>query len=136
MPKLIPAIDPDDIGEDSEKQVAKALMKALPDRCVIYHSYPWLRPDRNDRNGSVTLSEGEVDFLIIHPDYGLLVLEVKGGRVWYDPDTREWKRRSGLEGEKVIKDPFEQARRNTHYMVDRIKESAYLAEQYLPYAYG
>ena len=136
MAKLIPNINVDDITEDSERLVAKALVESLPDNCIVYHSFPWLRPDRNDRSGAVTLAEGETDFLILHPDFGIMVLEVKGGEIRYSPETREWVRRVGLDGVKVITDPFEQARRNTHYIIDRIKEAAFPRETNVPFAYG
>ena len=53
-------------------------------------------------------ADGEADFVMIHPDHGVLVVEVKGGRIrtsegeWYSVD------RHGAEHE--IKNPFEQAR--------------------------
>ena len=84
MAKLIPKINPEDIGNNGERIVAMALVDQLPDDCIVYHSYPWLRQERNEYNNRTQLRQGEVDFVVIHPKAGLLVLEVKGGEIEYD----------------------------------------------------
>ena len=78
MAKLIPKVAIDEIAVKSERDTARYLVDLLPNDCIIYHSYPWLRTDRNDR-GNTTLLEGETDFVIVLPTHGLLILEVKGG---------------------------------------------------------
>lgn len=35
---------------------------------------------------------GEAGFLIAHAELGVLVLEVRGGRLTHDPPTRTWQR--------------------------------------------
>ena len=136
MARLIPKVELENISLKPERDVAKALVDKLPNDCVIYHSYPWLRTDRNDRDGSKRLREGETDFVIIVPSHGLLVLEVKGGVIEYDPADHWWYRRLGQERRKGITDPFEQARRNTHYIIDRCVEQAYNAAGNVPFTFG
>ncbi len=71
MARFIPPINPDDIKVKSERDVAKTLLKQLPNVCVVYHSYPWLRLERGHYNrDNQTLREGEADFLILWPDKG------------------------------------------------------------------
>ena len=101
---------------------------------TVLHSYPWLRADRNDRTGKFTLREGEADFLVIWPDMGLLVIEVKGGVIDYDADARIWNRILGNR-KKEIKDPFEQARRNSHQIIDLISDRVYGGDT-PPFSYG
>ena len=125
MARLIPEIRIDEIENKPERDVARVLVEQLPNQVTVYHSYPWLRPDRNDRTGKVTLREGEADFLVLWPELGLLVLEVKGGDIAHDSDSRRWYRRLPGGGERDIKDPFEQANRNMHVIVDAIAERAY-----------
>lgn len=125
MARLIPDIQIDEIENKPERDVARALVEQLPDRVTVYHSYPWLRPDRNDRTGKVTLREGEADFLVLWPELGLLVLEVKGGEISYDSESRRWARRLPNGNERDIEDPFEQAGRNMHVIVDAIGERVY-----------
>ncbi len=135
MATLIPKIDVDEIGLKPERDVARALIEQLPDDVRVLHSYPWLRPDRNDATGSTTLHEGESDFLILWPDLGLLVLEVKGGEITYESDARRWSRRLADGSLKGIKDPFEQAARNMHEIVNQIKHQLY-GDKNPPFAFG
>lgn len=135
MARLIPKIAPEDIANAGEREVAIALVAQLPDECIIYHSYPWLRSDRNDRSRKVTLREGEADFVIVHPKAGILVLEVKGGEIQYDHEDRGWFRH---ETHRVvgIKDPFEQARRNTHVLEQAIRKESFRGQPTIPCPYG
>lgn len=135
MARLIPKVEVDEIGVKSERDTARFLIDQLPNDCIIYHSYPWLRSDRNDR-GNTTIKEGETDFVIILPSHGMLILEVKGGEIRYDEDSRRWNRVLGDGGLKPIQDPFEQARRNTHYLEDAIKLRGYQGVKNLPFTYG
>ena len=135
MARLIPKIDPQDIANVGERDVAAALVNQLPDSCVVYHSYPWLRADRNDRSGKVTLREGEADFVIVHPKAGLLILEVKGGEIHYEHQGRGWYRK---EPNRLveIKDPFEQARKNAHVLEHEIRRESFGGRGQIPCPYG
>jgi len=110
--RFIPEVPKEDIVHDSERVVYEAL-RGLPAKFVVLHSFPWLRPTR-DLAGE-PLREGEADFVILHPERGLLVLEVKGGK----PELigRTWSR-SG----KELRDPFDQARRSRYALLDAIEE--------------
>lgn len=135
MARLIPHADASEITLKPERDVARALVETLPDECIVYHSFPWLRPERNDRGRELYLREGEADFVILSP-LGLLVLEVKGGEIRYDPQTGGWYRLlpSGLY--KDIKDPFRQASDNMHALVDTIREREFAGQADLPCGYG
>ena len=135
MARLIPNIDVDEIELKPERDVARVLVEQLPDEVRVFHSYPWLRPDRNDRTGMVTLREGEADFLILWPELGFLVLEVKGGEIQYQSSNRRWYRLLDDGKERDIQDPFEQANKNLHEIVDRMKKQEYF-DQKPPFAYG
>jgi hypothetical protein len=86
---------------------------ALPNEWVVLHSVR-----------SLTLEPGEGardregDFVILHPSYGMLVIEVKSGEiVFYD---HKWFRRfAGTD--KDIADPFEQATGLKHSLIQRLK---------------
>ena len=135
MARLIPKVDVEEIAVKSERDTARYLVDQLPNECIIYHSYPWLKTDRNDR-GNTTLKEGETDFVIILPSHGMLILEVKGGEIIYDEDSRKWSRVLGNGRLKPIQDPFEQANRNTHYLENAIKKRGYQGASSLPFTYG
>ena len=86
---------------------SKALLalQSLPDDFRVYHRKTWYSFDGGVR-------EGETDLLLLHPELGMLVLEVKGGRVAFDGRAGTWTS-TGRDGTvHEIKDPFAQAQRN------------------------
>jgi hypothetical protein len=101
MARLFPVANSSEIELDPERRVAEALCAQLPKNVAVFHSYPWLRPERDLRR--TVLREGEADFVVVHPRYGFLVIEVKGGRLDFDPATQEWIRDGGRH---QVKDPF------------------------------
>jgi predicted XRE-type DNA-binding protein len=135
LARLIPKVEIKDISVKSERDVAHYLVNLLPDDCIVYHSYPWLKTDRNDK-GATTLKEGETDFVIIIPSHGMLILEVKGGEIKYDGERRQWNRVVSGGRLKQIQDPFEQANRNTHFLEKVIKLKGYSGAESLPFGYG
>lgn len=112
MARFIPEVAPADIAHDSERVVYEAL-RGLPMGFVVLHSFPWLRPTRF--LAGEPLREGEADFVILHPERGLLVLEVKGGKP--ELTGRTWSR-----GGRELHDPFDQARRSRYALLDAIEE--------------
>ena len=116
MARMIPNVDPSQLENASEEPVYRALRDQLSDNFVVLHSYPWLRPWR----GEGALSEGEADFVVLHPDCGMLVLEVKGGET-IRHDGHRWFRDTA-NGPREFQDPFRQARRNMHALLEIAKE--------------
>jgi len=116
MAKLIPEIDPAAIELKPERDVAIALVRDLPDNCWIYHSYCWLKPDRD--HSQQPLREGEADFVILDPRFGLLVLEVKGGPISQRvvDGREEYYREISRGGTRDITHPFRQASGNLHHI--------------------
>ena len=87
----------------AERRLYEGFLEQLDDAFVVYHSVDWLLA------GPQGPIEGEADFVIAHPEYGVLVIEAKGGRLAYDPKTRRWSQ-SGRSGTHVLdEDPFHQA---------------------------
>jgi hypothetical protein len=115
MALFIPPIDPATMEHGSEADIARALLKCLPAGYIVMHSLPWVNPARDELDAPAR--EGEADFLILHRQHGLLILEVKGGEITLK--GRLWYRqvRSDL---KPIKDPVRQARRSLWALKSRI----------------
>jgi hypothetical protein len=89
----------------AERRLYEGFLSQLGDDYVVYHSVEWvLGSDQTDGR----LIQGESDFLIAHPEDGLLVLEAKAGGVTYDRKTRQW-RQVGRGNDHVLEDPFRQA---------------------------
>lgn len=128
MAIMKPNIDPNDIPYDSERIVYQALREQLTNHFVVLHSYPWLRPDRDG-----TLREGEADFIVLHQEKGMLVLEVKGGELRYQNGIWQRKKQHGY---AMITDPFKQARNSMHYLVDRIEKQTEGDVRGIHFSYG
>lgn len=114
MARMMPDVAPSELKHASEAPVYSAL-RTLGNSYIVLHSYPWLRAWRGG-----LLSEGEADFVILHPNKGLLVLEVKGGKSIQYTEGK-WSR-STPGGPRAFKDPFVQAQRNMHALLDIIEE--------------
>ncbi|MBN1608516.1 MAG: NERD domain-containing protein [Polyangiaceae bacterium] len=131
MARLIPQVDPSSIENCGERVVAEALVSQLPGDWLIYHSYPWLRRERDGRG---PLREGEIDFVLFHPVEGLLVLEVKGGDIRFDSPTHDYFRQTAR-GRQEIKNPFEQAR-DSLYVLEKSIKAHPAARGVMPCSYG
>ena len=116
-PRFIPALQPSQIDHGPERHVAVSLQNTLDDEWTVFHSYSWLR--EQGQRGRSSLQEGEIDFVLLHPTFGLLVLEVKGGRIGYDPGKGLW-----YQNNHTLKDPFKQAQKNMHALIDQVQERA------------
>lgn len=133
MARLLPAQEVSEISNLPERLVAEALCEQLPQDVVVFHSYPWLRRER-EKQGAQTrevLREGEADFLVIHPRYGFAVIEVKGGDMFYDAPNARWDRKNATHR---VKDPFDQAHKNMRALEKQITERSLGGFQNLPFA--
>lgn len=102
----------------AELELFRGLGEQLGPDFVVLHSVAWIA-----RPGGAGPREGETDILILHPTHGVLVVEVKGGRVSLDYRDRAWRStdRHGVEHE--IKNPFDQARRGKFSILEKINEN-------------
>ena len=81
-----------------------------------------------------TLLEGECDFILLEPERGLLFVEVKGGSLVFDGE--KWVREVGAERRELNKDPFAQAQRGMHDIVDIVRGRYGATAKGLPFTYG
>ncbi|MGO8546123.1 NERD domain-containing protein [Rhizobium ruizarguesonis] len=115
MAQFVPPIDPETMEFGSEADVARAMLKQLGPGYIIMHSLPWVFPARDDIDAPAR--EGEADFLVLHRQYGLLILEVKGGEIALKGRTWvRWVKSTPTE----IKDPVKQARRSLWALKKRL----------------
>ena len=90
-----------DVKSDAEAQVFDALEAALDDEWDVYHSVAWVSRDK--RKGR---DDGEIDLVVVHPEKGVLCIEVKGGGI--ECIHGEWYRLEKGKRERM-RDPFKQA---------------------------
>lgn len=96
------------IGERAERKVFDALSK-LPSPWRYFSSVDW-RAFKND-----TLRTGEADAIVFHPAYGLVVFEVKAGRVKIEDGQWHYATRP------MNKSPYRQARDNFYAIENKLK---------------
>lgn len=135
MARLIPSVKPSDIANGGERLVAEALVQGLDSDVLVYHSFPWLR--REEQFGRQPLRPGEADFVIIDPKLGLLVLEVKGGTIRYQPAEYRYERIHDNGWIEKIQDPFEQAKKSVFAIRDLLLMHPHFKNAMsLPFTFG
>ena len=110
MAQMIPPTLEDDHGSFGERKVFEALKKKLPKEYIVFHSIRW-----NGINEKKTVIWGECDFTIFHPEYGILIVEVKAGGI--ECVNNEWSyiRTDNNEKHDMKHPPLEQADREIRY---------------------
>ena len=116
MAKIYPAeleAQPSFHGSAGEKAVYQALL-TLDDRYTIFYSFRWLNADGQAR------CEGEGDFIVLHPEHGILSIEVKDGGIDYDGGC--WWQTNRRTGTRKRIDPFNQAAATQYRLQAILKE--------------
>src|SRR3954453_20387258 len=83
----------------SERKVFEALRDGLSDDWHVFHQVAWIH--RDPAEGA---DDGEIDFVLAHPEEGIVCLEVKGSGV--ECKHGEWSRVDHDGKRERIKDPF------------------------------
>jgi hypothetical protein len=121
MARAFPSTLPHWLREDpkhrAEVKVFDRLVELGDDHAVFYR-VAW-----HDGSDGRPARDGEGDFVIAHPDRGILCLEVKGGGISYDASTQEWWSIDRTGERHQIKDPVDQAVGTQHWLVQTVKAS-------------
>lgn len=100
-------------GRDAERKIYEACEGQLDNSYTVFYSVAW-----HALNAEGRPRDGEADFLIAHPERGVLVLEVKGGAIHHDPLTGSWASIDRGGREHSIKDSYAQARDGKYALRD------------------
>jgi len=66
---------------ESEQEACRCLAESLPDRVELFHSVPFVTETDHETR------DGEIDLIVVDPEQGVLILEIKGGKeVTHDPE--------------------------------------------------
>lgn len=84
---------------NAEKTLFQIFEKNLSDDYVVFHGAWW-------QDTKYTVQDREADFIVIHPDLGILIVVVKGGNIRYDPVNKVWYQNE----DKMKISPFQQAK--------------------------
>lgn len=110
-------------ADPSERKLLRELHKQLPSTWTVLSNVTWAFKEE-----SGIVSDGQSDFVVLVPGYGMVILEVKGSReIWIEPDGM-WYRR-GHDGEPVLVSPSppEQATKNMYKLVRIVEQKGHWA---------
>ena len=112
----------------SELGLFETFQNKLDDNFYVFHSVKYLlNEDKKKKTADKIqrIKEGEIDFLILHPKYGLLVIEVKGGReINYNGEENQWYSLDYKGNNHQIKDPYFQGSRQSHEIMKYLKHTS------------
>lgn len=117
MPRIIGPVPSD----KWEREVRRQLSKQLPSSWIVICNVSWaLKDDRG------FVRDGQADFVVLVPEIGLVVVEVKGTKLVRVDEFGNWYRLGGgyqdQQREYLIKEPPpEQATRNLHEIAKLVK---------------
>jgi hypothetical protein len=108
-------------ASEAERVVWERLRDTLPAGAILIANQ-WVVDEHHDH---------EADLVVLLPEVGIVVLEVKGGSVWYDAGA--WWQSGG--GQRRI-DPVEQARRTKYALREYVEHDPRWSRDRLVWAHG
>lgn len=126
MARLYPETLPATTQSGAEQRLFELLAEQLDDAFTVFGQVSWLWTNERGQARSA-----EADIVIVHPEFGMLDIEVKGGQIAFDATSHRWTstNRGGYEFE--IDSPVNQARGNFHNLTDTLAS----ARPTMPFAY-
>jgi hypothetical protein len=126
MARMYPNTLNPDTDSSAERMLFPKFKTELPDSYHVFHGVAW--QSLHSRGGA---RDGEADFVIIHPEQGILVVEAKGGQIRYDGRSGQW-----LQNHHSMKDPFEQAKSSRYHLKRTLQENHYWEKRDIVYAHA
>lgn len=115
-PEVLPQRVRQDPKASAEVRMYDLLKEQLGFGWNVFYDVAWLglmHPDQGPR-------DGQIDFVVAHPKKGVLLIEVKGGRIRFDGPSQQWisKDRHGVDHEIA---PFAQVRSSKYGLLNKLK---------------
>jgi hypothetical protein len=88
----------------AEQQFYNACQDTLSDEWRVYYSCTLSKIEPGSG-----LKDNETDFVLYHPKYGVVVVEIKGGRIEFNAERHEFSTLNRQGKKFTIKNPFQQA---------------------------
>jgi len=125
IPNPFPLLDTPDMirpGRKTEFEVYKNLGNLYDENCYIIYGPQHIRINKKKQ-----LRDGEfIDFIIIHPDKGMIFLECKGGLVQYKPREKNWYHYKQNEWKPIKPSPTEDAKFGKNNLIKFLKKELQL----------
>jgi len=112
MAVFIPSVKPEDFNNSYGEMKVYDSLRTLNDQYTVFYSLSWVGV-----NGKRTV--GEADFVVLHPQKGILVIEVKSGEIEYK--NGEWIQTNTLSRKSKRISPFTQARKSQFELLERLE---------------
>lgn len=110
-----------DSAPPAEKALYAAVRDALPDHVAVI---PQVMMTVDGRGRP---EEAEADLVIVDPSHGVLIVEVKGGTLSYDPARAVWRRREG--NGRIVRDPVQQAKKARSIVRNLLKQHRFPTDE-------
>ncbi len=101
------------LGEQAEQRSEARIRAALPEGARLYANVRFVARSRPDKPAH----DGEADLVVVHPEYGLLVIETKAGEPSRDSGGNWF-----IGSHELVRSPFEQAAAAKRDLVDAVCE--------------
>lgn len=125
FPQAIPNEYRTDPKRRAELSVYDSLRDGLSSEWTVFYDVPWLSIPEDGM-----AFDGQADFIVAHKDYGILLIEVKGGGIRYDGPRLQWISRDGNDTDHDI-DPFRQVEASKYALLKKLKSTAELASMWI-----
>ncbi len=109
MANIIPQLTEEQIEKipsRAEQKVYLALLAIIPNNWLVIHSLEFIKTTSKYKSHG----DREADFVIFSPQYGVLVVEVKGGGIKYNKTVDQWYSIDRNKNTHEIKNPIRQAK--------------------------
>ena len=125
MAQIYPSDIPYDFQKDPKRLAERLLFNLFRDELdsntKVYYSRVW-RGEKVDKFSQRKMFiDGEVDFIIVSPSYGLLVVECKGGGISVKDNKYSSTDRNGIK--YSINNPYDQAKKSKYKIRDHLFRS-------------
>lgn len=120
-----------DDSREAERRVYAELAAQLGPAYSVFYSVAWLAKSPGE-----DARDGEVDFVVAHPERGTLLLEVKGGGVCRDGISGRWTSIDRQGRVHPIHDPFDQVKRSKHALLRKLQEHPALRAAFIALGHG
>ena len=131
MARMIPPQIANNTGSAAEENLFRQFARQLSDDYVVLHSVGWLNRQRGE-----AYRTGEADFVIVHPGRGVLVIEVKGGKIRGNTSDRDWESEDRHGQRHRVKNPIKQAQRSMYALAAKLGDNPDTAPFYYPMSRG
>ena len=101
------------LGKQAEERSEARIRAALPEGARLYANVRFVARSRRDKPAH----DGEADLVVVHPEYGLLVIETKAGEPSRDSGGNWF-----IGSHELLRSPFEQAAAAKRDLVDVVCE--------------